>query len=569
MTEQAKQELRELIQGGETLAVEFKGDWSGNKQSPNNPGLPDKDLTEALVALANTEGGYLLLGVEDDSTMTDVRPRHQDEKGLMAMVTHRTIPFLSVNAVLCELDGHTVMRIEVPKSRQLIATTEGVLLRRRLKTDGKPEAVPFYPHEFMSRQSSFGDIDPSAIVMEEIAYNQLDGLQRLRLRQMIEVYHGDATLKDLSDEELDLALQLVVEKNGDLHPTVTGLLILGTEKLLRQHLPTYEVAFQMLEGTEVRRNIFYRKPLLETFEAVSKEFSTLIREEELEVGLFRVPVPNYDERAFREAFVNALTHRDLNLLGTVIVLIDDHGLTISNPGGFVDGVTIHNLLVVHPHSRNPLLADVIKRIGLAERTGRGIDRIYEGLIRYGRPAPDYSASGEASVSVFLNNAQANLAFMRMYMTASDKPLPLDSLIILSALLHEKQLSIGELQVEIQKNEKTVHAEVEELVELGLITPHGNGRGRTYMISAEMYAKAGNKAAFVRQAGFTRVQHEQMILSFIDAHGSIKRGDVMELCHLSGKQATRCLYLLKGKGYIEQKGTRKTAFYIRKKLVEKA
>lgn len=190
MTEQAKQELRELIQGGETLAVEFKGDWSGNKQAPNNPGLPDKDLTEALVALANTEGGYLLLGVEDDSTMTDVRPRHQDEKGLMAMVTHRTIPFLSVNAVLCELDGHTVMRIEVPKSRQLIATTEGVLLRRRLKTDGKPEAVPFYPHEFMSRQSSFGDIDPSAIVMEEIAYNQLDGLQRLRLRQMIEVYHG-------------------------------------------------------------------------------------------------------------------------------------------------------------------------------------------------------------------------------------------------------------------------------------------------------------------------------------------------------------------------------------------
>ncbi len=48
----------------------------------------------------------------------------------------------------------------------------------------------------------------------------------------------------------------------------------------------------------------------------------------------------------------------------------------------------------------------------------------------------------------------------------------------------------------RKNEKTVHSEVEELVELGLITPYGNGRGRTCMISAEMYAKAGNKAAFV-------------------------------------------------------------------------
>ena len=564
MTEQSKQELRELVQGGETLTVEFKGDWSGNRQSPSNSGLSDKDLTEALVALTNTEGGYLLLGVEDDGTLTDVRPHHHDEKGLMAMVAHRTTPFLSVNAVLYELDGHSIMRVEVPKSRQLIATTEGVLLRRRLKADGKPEAVPFYPHEFLSRQSSFGDIDPSAIVFEEISYNQLDGLQRLRLRQMIETYHGDATLKELSDVELDLALQLVVEKNGALHPTMAGLLILGTEKLLRQYLNTYEVAFQMLEGTEVKRNIFYRKPLLETFEAVSKEFSTLIREEELEVGLFRVPVPNYDERAFREAFVNSLIHRDFNLLGTVLVQIDDHGLTISNPGSFIDGVNIHNLLVVRPHSRNPLLADIIKRIGLAERTGRGIDRIYEGLLRYGRPAPDYSASDETSVSVYLNNAQADLAFMRMHITASDKPMPLDSLIILSSLLHEKQLSITELRAELQKGERIVHSEVEELVELGLITPHGNGRGRTYMISAEMYAKAGNKAAFVRQAGFSKIQQEQMILSFIDAHGSIKRSEVMELCHLNGKQATRCLSLLKEKGCIEQNGIKKTASYIRKK-----
>ena len=64
MSEQAKQKLLELIQGGETLTVEFKGDWSGNKMAPNNPGLSDKDLTEALIALANTEGGFLLLGVE-------------------------------------------------------------------------------------------------------------------------------------------------------------------------------------------------------------------------------------------------------------------------------------------------------------------------------------------------------------------------------------------------------------------------------------------------------------------------------------------------------------------------
>ncbi len=103
-----------------------------------------------------------------------------------------------------------------------------------------------------------------------------------------------------------------------------------------------------------------------------------MEEEEFEYGLFRVPVPNFDKRAFREALVNALVHRDYSRLGAIHVKLDDDGLSISSPGGFVDGVTLQNLLIVAPQSRNPLLADVIKRIGLAERTGRGIDRIYEG-----------------------------------------------------------------------------------------------------------------------------------------------------------------------------------------------
>ena len=131
-------------------------------------------------------------------------------------------------------------------------------------------------------------------------------------------------------------------------------------------------------------------------------------------------------------------------------------------------------------------------------------------------------------------------------------------------MHEKQLSIVELQVEVQKNEKVVHSEIEELVELGLITPHGNGRGRTYMISAEMYAKAGNKSAFVRQAGFSRIQQEQMILSFIDAHGSIKRGDVMELCHLSPDQSTRLLTTMKDKELIQLQNSGKSSYYIKKR-----
>ena len=106
-------------------------------------------------------------------------------------------------------------------------------------------------------------------------------------------------------------------------------------------------------------------------------FKKCYEEDEIQVGLFRVPIPTFDKRAYREALLNALMHRDYTRLGAVHMRWESDGLVISNPGGFVEGVTLENLLVVEPKSRNPLLADAIKRIGLVERTGRGVDTIYQ------------------------------------------------------------------------------------------------------------------------------------------------------------------------------------------------
>ena len=277
---------------------------------------------------------------------------------LPALIANRTNPSLGVRVIPVSLPEGTVARIQVPKSRHLVATSEGLLQRRRLKLDGTPEAVPFYPHEFMQRQSGLGMLDPSALPLEDIAVDQLDPLQRLRLRNAVRKYGGEQSLLPLADDELDGALGLTVEHQGRRVPTVAGLLLLGTEPLLRRYLPAYEVAFQVLRGTDVQVNEFYRKPLLETFEEVELQFKPWVVEEELQVGLFRVSVPNYDRRAFREALVNALVHRDFSRLGAVHVKLDSSGLHISNPGGFIEGVTLDNLLVAPPHSRNPLLADI-------------------------------------------------------------------------------------------------------------------------------------------------------------------------------------------------------------------
>ena len=558
MNEPSSAHIIELIRRGESLTLEFKSDAKG---------LPDRDLVAAVVALANTEGGDLLLGVEDDGRVTGLHPNHQNLTGLPALIANRTNPPLTVRVEAVETKQGTIARIMVQKSRQLVSTSEGLLQRRRLMADGKPEAVPFYPHEFVQRQSAMGLADPSAMLMEGLTVDDLNPLERHRIREAIRKYGGDQSLLPLADDELDGALGLTMMDEGMRRPTLAGLLLLGREEQLRRCVPAYETAFQVLDGTDVRVNEFFRKPLLQTFEEVEQLFKPWVLEKEVQVGLFRVPVPNFDRRAFREAFVNALVHRDYSRLGAVHVRIADDGMTLSSPGGFVEGVTLQNLLVTEPRPRNPLLADITKRIGLAERTGRGIDRIFEGLLRYGRSAPDYSRSDSNSVILRMSNAEADFKFLEMILYHEDRTgraMPIDSLIILSRLRRERRLTTADLAPSTQKSEQETRAALEKLAEAGLVEPHGSGRGRTYTLSAKVYRTTGQKAAYIRQAGFDPIQQEQMVLNYIDKHGSIKRAEAMDLCRISKDQAYKLLNRLKDSEKIEKKGEKKGAVYNRKR-----
>jgi ATP-dependent DNA helicase RecG len=209
------------------------------------------------------------------------------------------------------------------------------------------------------------------------------------------------------------------------------------------------------------------------------------------------------------------------------------------------------------------LADIVKRIGLAERTGRGIDRIYEGMLRYGRPVPDYTMSDATSVVLVMPKSDADLTFLEMILHHEERTetaMPIDSLIILSRLRYERRLTTMDLTANTQKSEQATRTALEKLVEAGLVEAHGAGRGRTYTLSAKVYRHSGRKAAYIRQAGFDPIQQEQMVLAYIDKHGSIKRADVMDLCRITKDQAYKLLKRLKSSGQIVQIGNRKGAVY---------
>src|SRR5262245_62042998 len=125
--------MTQLIPERESLTVEFKSDRER---------LADRDLVATVVCLANSEGGELYIGVEDDRTVTGLHAAHQNVTGLTAMIANLTIPPLTVRVEALDVQGVRVAKVTVPKSRQLVATSEGLLQRRRIKADGLPECVP-------------------------------------------------------------------------------------------------------------------------------------------------------------------------------------------------------------------------------------------------------------------------------------------------------------------------------------------------------------------------------------------------------------------------------------------
>lgn len=282
----------------ESLTVEFKSDRKR---------LPDQELVEAVVCLANAEGGELWLGVEDDGTPTGLHAEHRVLAGVPGLVAARTAPALAVTVEAVALNGFAVARITVPKASTEVSTSGGVYLRRRIKYDGKPECAPMLPHERASRLGHLGLVDVSAQAVPGARLADFDPLERERLRQAVQKYGGDRVLLELDDEAMDGALAFTARlPDGQRVPTLCGLLVIGRVEALRQHVPTHELAFQVLAEQSVRLNEFRNVPLLHAIEWLETNFRPYNPEEELQVGLFRVPVPKVDMGAFREAVANAL-----------------------------------------------------------------------------------------------------------------------------------------------------------------------------------------------------------------------------------------------------------------------
>ncbi|MHB1287428.1 MAG: ATP-binding protein [Leptospirales bacterium] len=548
------EEAQTLISQGETLNVEFKGERS----KPLN----DTDLVEAVVCMANRQGhdwGYLFVGVEDDGSVTGARPRHEHSttniSRVAAMIGSRTHPAIACRVEEVMIIGKPVLVFHIPRAGSPVGTSDGKYLRRRLDGKGNPECVPFHYHEMQSHISGHGGPEYLALSVPEATWDDLDILEFERFRRTIRESHGmgDQTLIPLSDWDLAKALGCVDGPKDHPGIRLLALLLFGKEESLRRFLPAHEVAFQELSDTQVIVNDFFRWPLLRVMDELLGRFRARYRETEIQVGFKRIGIPDYSEKAFREAVANALIHRDYTRLNAVYIQWRKDRLEISSPGGLPEGVSMETLLVTAPHPRNPKLADAFKRAGYVERTARGIDTIFFEQLRNGRAVPSYERTTPTDVVLVLSGGPPDLSFVRMATEEglAGRSLDLDDLLILRAWWDRGTLSLEDAARIVQKFPREIQGKMDDL-------KHRNLQVKRIELSVNDNLELKDKASITvrtpsRITNETRKDLEEKLLAFAEKEGSISRAKVTSLLQIKSHQAYRLLQQLVEEGKLRKIG----------------
>lgn len=552
--------VRLLTATGESYRVEFK---RGKRASLN-----DAAIVLAVVCLANGEGGTLLLGVENDGTVTGLEARHDDGTQphlLRAMILNNTEPPVATQVEVLSLDGVDVAAIEVPDAVSPVGTRSGSYVRRSVKADGTPECLPYRAHEIISTGLSVQGRDYAETPARGLRVEDLDRAELDRFRFLCGRGRGDRSLSLASDLDILRALRVLTPQAPEGQQLTLGAaLMFGTERVLAEHLPTVECLFQETRRGSLVMNETLRSPLFRAAERLHDLVDVRNSEEELMLGMQRIVVPRIPDQTIRESIANALTHRDYAELGPVRVLLSEDELRVSSPGGFPPGITLGNLLE-DSRPRSVVLTDAFKRAGFVDRAGRGVAEMYVALLRAGRGGPDYTATNEKTVVVNIPTSGADLDLVRFVLSHEEETGDLLSVQQLR-IVHEVKVmgpeTLAELCDSLRQPEATVRSQVTRLVEMGVLEARGNGRNRRYHLTAAFHRLA-ESSAYVRLQDTDPIQQDQMVLSYVDRYGLITRRKAAELCRLSPQQARGVLKRLVDADALELRGERRAAHYVRR------
>jgi ATP-dependent DNA helicase RecG len=290
-----------------------------------------------------------------------------------------------------------------------------------------------------------------------------------------------------------------------------AMILLGNQEAISRLLPQAEVVFEWRDA-EDRIDYQDRRDFRAGLFLFLEELWTIINvrntRQQFREGLFARDIPTFNEDAIREAILNAVAHRDYRAQTSVFVRQYPSSIEIESPGGFPKGVTLDNILF-RQVPRNRRLSETLAKVGLVERSGQGVDRMFATSIREGKEPPDFGGSDAYCVSVVLRGTVQDPTFLRFLEQVADSgkySFSTSDLVVLDLLKREKAVP------------PDFRSRLARLEEHEVIERVGRGRGTKYILSKRFYEFAGTPAAYTRSRGLDRQTNKELLAQHLRGRG---------------------------------------------------
>ncbi len=377
----------EDIKKGETERLEFK------REVPKN----DKRYLRTVVAFANGLGGTIVFGIDDaalDVVGVDDDNIRRIEDGLASAISSACSPAIVPAFSRETVEGKTLLLAEIHPGRNtpyhIKSEGLGGVYVRVGATTRKAEREQV---EDLILRGSNRTYDAVILENETASESAMNKLCR-----RIAASHRENTGERVKVTPALLEGWDVVKKRGGIwHPSVAFRWLSANH----DHFARVQCAVFADDGrTEFIDRQEYSGSLIDQMEESFKFVLRSIRRGAKIEGLYRKDSYELPPEALREAIANAIAHRDYRQHGVVQVSVLPGAVEVVSPGALYDGLTRDEMLSGKSKLRNPVLADVFHKMGIIEKWGTGLPRIFARCAKAGVPEPRVVVGGSTVSVVF-------------------------------------------------------------------------------------------------------------------------------------------------------------------------
>lgn len=512
--------------------VEFKKGEHGNVAYDGGSRLKPSERRRCILgyvtALCNEKGGLLVIGMEDKYPHKVVGTRqNENSTGELEANIYRDTGIRPKIYELYEDEAEKkgrVLVIDVPsRPAGTVFKFEDVPLMR-VGEELKPMSDEVYLSIIQENEPDFSQQICRDATLDELDPDALSVLKEKYARKQ-----NNPIFLTLSNRQILSDLQLITDEGV----TNAAVILLGKEDFIKRVYPQASVMLEYRHSESqitFDNRISYSQPFFIMIDRLWHDIDLRNGKFQIKEGPYIFDVPYFNEEVIRESINNAITHRDYTRHSETVIKQYPQKLIVTNAGGFPHGVTIDNILTVPSTPRNRLLADVLSKTGIVERSGQGIDKIFYRTLSEGKEAPDYSGSDAFNVELILSAIIQDKAFALFIESVQQN------------LAEDNKLSVFEIVVldKIRRNEKTTaldKAVIKQLMDRNLIEKRGKTNGIHYILCRSYYEFSGNTAEYSKKSDWNTSQVTSIIIPFLTKYNKAKMGDFVKLLdgHLTRRQ----------------------------------